>query len=319
MIKKVTIITACLNEEKNILRCLDSIAKQDYPHSAIEILIADAMSTDRTRELIAKWKKTHDIEIKVLDNPRIVAEFGKAVALKASTGGYVYQFDADEEMAQADMISSFVRAFEIFPDIAGVEQEFLKIPGGPVLNNFLSVIHIGDLLARDIAIKPRRVDKKVIDGKVYRKYLLYPGYPATMFLKREAIEKFIGGDTYEEGQVTLTLAQSENNKIAMIDNYGVYHYSVKSLGQYLKKRNKIALKHTTRIQERKTWVSYTGARTYIFAFLHLTLVFPILFAAAKAIQKRTPLWLLYAPMAVLTTVVYAWNWLKLKITRKKAW
>jgi glycosyltransferase involved in cell wall biosynthesis len=319
MIKKVSIISPCLNEEKNINRFLDAIGAQDYPHHAIEVLIADGMSSDKTRELAAAWTKAHDIDVKIVDNKRVIAEFGNAEALKVASGDYVYLMGADEEMAQTDMISAFVRAFEVFPDIVGVEQEFLHIPGGPLINNFLSVIHIGDLLARDIAIKPRQVEKKVIDGRVFRKYEFYPGYPSTMFLKREAITGFIGGDTYEEGQVTLRLALEKNNKMAMIDNYGVYHYSIKSFGHYLRKLRRIALKHTTRIQERKTWVSYTGARTYIFAFLHITLVFPILFAIAKAIQKRKLLWLMYAPMAVITTVVYSWNWLKLKITKKKAW
>ncbi|OHD54275.1 MAG: hypothetical protein A2Y33_16520 [Spirochaetes bacterium GWF1_51_8] len=317
--KKVTIISPCLNEEKNIVRFLDAIGMQDYPHASIEVLVADGMSTDTTRELIAEWDKSHDIDVRIVDNPRVIAEFGNSEALKAASGDFVYLMGADEVIAQSDMISRFVQAFDVFPDIVGVEQYFLYIPGGTLVNNFLSIIQIGDVMARDIAIKPRQIAKETVGGAVFRKYEFYPGYPSTMFLKREAIKEFIGGGTYEEGQVTLKLALDKNNKMVMIDGYGVYHYSVKSLGQYLRKRSRIALKHTTRVQERKTWVSYTGKRVYLFAMLHMTLVFPIIYSIAKAIQKRQVLWLLYAPMAVITTIVYAWNWLKLKITKKKAW
>ena len=319
MTGKVSVIIPCLNEEDKIIRCLDAIGAQTYDHSKIEILIADGMSKDRTRELIAAWQTSHDVRAEIVDNPRVIAEFGNAEALKRAWGDYIYLMGADEVMAQTDMIEKYIQAFEVYPEIAGVEQEFLIIQGGPFFNNFLAAIHINDPLARDIATPPKLLEKRLIDGTVYRLYEFRPGYPAKLFFKREYIAEFIGQETFEEGQVMLRLAQEGRNTLAWIDGYGVYHYNVKSLRQYLRKRAKIALKHTTRVSERKTWVSYTGKKLYLFAFLHLTFVYPFLFSIVQTIRMRQPIWLMYAPFAWITTFVYAWNFLIIKLFKKKAW
>jgi glycosyltransferase involved in cell wall biosynthesis len=51
----VSIIMPCLNEEKYIEKCLDSIIANEYPKDNMEIIIVDGQSTDRTREIIGKY------------------------------------------------------------------------------------------------------------------------------------------------------------------------------------------------------------------------------------------------------------------------
>jgi len=315
----VSIIIPCLNEEANIVRCLDGIGRQTYAHSAIEVFVADGGSTDGTHALIDDWNRAHDIRVEVVHNPRVVAEFGNAEALPRTRGDFIYLMGADEEMAQPDFLETFIEAFDVFPDIAGVEQDFLHIPGGNITNNYLAMIHINDPLARDIAGKPREVERVKRDGRVFRKFEFPPAYPAKLVFKREYIEDFVGRDTFEEAQVMLKLAHDGNNRLAMVDGYGVYHHNIKSLRQYLRNRVKIALKHTTRISERKTWVSYTGNKVYLFIPLHLTIVYPLLFSLYKVIATRRLLWLLHAPMAFISTAVYVCSWIVFKLTRKRAW
>ena len=51
----VSVVVPCRNEEKYIERCLDSILNQDYPE--IEIIIADGLSEDRTKEILIRYQK----------------------------------------------------------------------------------------------------------------------------------------------------------------------------------------------------------------------------------------------------------------------
>ena len=51
---KVSIVTVCLNSEKTIEKTLNSIASQTY--SNIEHIVFDGMSTDKTVEIIKKFK-----------------------------------------------------------------------------------------------------------------------------------------------------------------------------------------------------------------------------------------------------------------------
>ena len=315
----VSFVIPTLNEQRNILRCLDSIGKQTYPHELIEIVIADAHSSDRTVEIIEEWQQTHDIRLDVVPNDKVVAEFGKTAALRKTSGAFVCVMDCDEEIVQDDAVACYVKAFDIYPDIVGVEQCFLKIPGGYALNNFFALTRLTDALAHDITIKPTLIDTRQLEGKTYRKYEFSPAYPALLFMKRDYVEQFLEQDTYEEGQVMLDLALQGANKMCIIEGYGVRHHHIQSFSQFLRKRAKIALKHTTRVKERKTWVNYTGRRLYVFAFLHLTLVYPLVYSVIRAVREREPVWLFNAPICFLTTASYIANWLWIKVTGKKAW
>ena len=52
---RVSFIIPTLNVEPILENCLASIARQDYPQANIEIIMADAHSQDRTREIGKKF------------------------------------------------------------------------------------------------------------------------------------------------------------------------------------------------------------------------------------------------------------------------
>ena len=64
----VSIIVACRNEEKNILRNLECLAYQSYPKEKTEIIIVNDHSTDNTRNIILRFIKDFP-HIKLLDLP----------------------------------------------------------------------------------------------------------------------------------------------------------------------------------------------------------------------------------------------------------
>ena len=51
---KLSIITVCLNSEKTIKRCIDSVLSQNYPKNKIEYIVIDGGSTDKTTKIIKK-------------------------------------------------------------------------------------------------------------------------------------------------------------------------------------------------------------------------------------------------------------------------
>ena len=74
---EVSVVIPTKNEEKNIIKCLNSILIQKQ--KKIEVLIIDSYSKDQTVELIKKLKiknKRRDISIKILDNfPKEVQDY----------------------------------------------------------------------------------------------------------------------------------------------------------------------------------------------------------------------------------------------------
>jgi glycosyltransferase involved in cell wall biosynthesis len=84
----VSVAVAVYNEEKNIARCLSSVAD-----IANEIVVVDGGSTDATVQ-IAKKYTSHII---VTDNP-LIFHINKQKALDACHGDWILQLDADEEI-----------------------------------------------------------------------------------------------------------------------------------------------------------------------------------------------------------------------------
>lgn len=312
-------IIPTFNEHQNLFRCLDSIRRQSYPHDLIDIVIADARSTDGTLELIEQWRGENEIPVTVLTNDRKVAEFGKAIALREAQGDLLCLLDCDEELVQPDALAAYVQAFEIYPDIIGVEPHFLKVPGGSIVNNYLAVTHYTDPMGETIAHQPQVVDTHESQGKVYRKLHLHPGYGCMLFLRREFVEPYLERDQFHEGTILPDLVINGHDKMSMIDGYGVYHHHIKSLGQFVRKRMKIGSKFMTRHKTTKNWVDYTGRSMAMAALLNLLVLPQLCRSIVKTVQSRQPLWLLHAPMCFLSTITYMLVFMRVKLTRAKAW
>lgn len=100
---KLSIIMPCYNVEATLARALTSVFSQqtDFEY---EVLIVDDASTDRTREIVYTWQKTHP-QIEVLCNP---ANKGNAysyyTALCASKGDYFCVLDGDDYYTVSDKL-----------------------------------------------------------------------------------------------------------------------------------------------------------------------------------------------------------------------
>src|SRR6476659_4242501 len=95
---KVSFIMPTLNAAELLENCLASIARQTYPRSCYEILIADAHSKDATRDIAKKYGAT------ILDDDGRDMEQGKRLALSHAAGEYIVFVDADNELSHPDYL-----------------------------------------------------------------------------------------------------------------------------------------------------------------------------------------------------------------------
>jgi glycosyltransferase involved in cell wall biosynthesis len=86
VMKKISVVLATYNEEKNITSCLESV--KDF---ADEMIIVDGTSSDRTVEIAKKL----GANVIVTDNPPIF-HINKQKALNLAKNEWVLQLDADE-------------------------------------------------------------------------------------------------------------------------------------------------------------------------------------------------------------------------------
>ena len=89
----VSIVLPCRNEQGYIQACLESALKQELPEGSFEILVADGMSTDGTREYLQEMAKEHP-QVRFLDNPGRIVSTGLNNAIRAARGEIIVRMDA---------------------------------------------------------------------------------------------------------------------------------------------------------------------------------------------------------------------------------
>lgn len=90
--RSVSVVMPVRHEAATIEKALRSIIEQDHP-GIVEIIVADAMSTDGTREVVARLAAA-DARIRVVDNLARTTPAGLNAAIRASTGDVVVRCDA---------------------------------------------------------------------------------------------------------------------------------------------------------------------------------------------------------------------------------
>lgn len=103
----VSVIMPVRNEAAFIRRSLGALLAQDYPKEQMEIIIADGMSTDDTRQIIEEIKNETKIPIVVVDNTKGIAPSGLNCALNESKGEIIVRVDGHCEI-EPDYISNCV-------------------------------------------------------------------------------------------------------------------------------------------------------------------------------------------------------------------
>jgi glycosyltransferase involved in cell wall biosynthesis len=98
VVTPVTIMAPCRNEKKGIGKLLDSILAQDMTGLDWEVIIADGMSDDGTRETLKQYTAKHP-RIRVIDNPGLIVSTGLNAALGEAKGEVILRMDAHTEYA----------------------------------------------------------------------------------------------------------------------------------------------------------------------------------------------------------------------------
>src|ERR1017187_1371641 len=92
----VTIIVACRNEIRHVRNFLNSVTQQNTTDIDLEILIADGMSTDGTREILEEYQGECAI-LRVIENPKKIVSTGLNLPIREARGEIIVRMDAHTE------------------------------------------------------------------------------------------------------------------------------------------------------------------------------------------------------------------------------
>jgi len=121
---RVSVIVPCRNEAGHIEWCLGSILGQEEPAGGFEVIVADGMSTDGTREIIQRIS-SKDRRVRFIDNPERIVSAGLNRAIEVARGETVIRVDGHAEVTR-DFVRQNLAVLEEHPEAWSV--------GGPIVH-----------------------------------------------------------------------------------------------------------------------------------------------------------------------------------------
>lgn len=108
----VSVIIPCYNERSTIRLLLEALHAQTYPRLEMEVVIADGLSSDGTREAIAAFQKDFpDLCVRVVENAKRSIPAGLNRAIEAARGEIVLRLDGHSQ-PYPDYIQNSILAHE---------------------------------------------------------------------------------------------------------------------------------------------------------------------------------------------------------------
>ncbi len=89
----VSVLIPCRNERHHIQTCLKGIFSQETPGISLEVIVADGMSDDGTRDILKDLCKRYPA-LMVVDNPAKITPAGLNAAIRLAKGSILVRMDA---------------------------------------------------------------------------------------------------------------------------------------------------------------------------------------------------------------------------------
>ncbi len=159
----VSVVIPVRNAEDTLENCLKSLSELDYPKDKVEVIIADGLSTDRTREIAESYGA------KIITNPGIRVVSGRNIGFEAAQGELIAFSDADCVMDK-DWLKNSIKYFAN-ETVAGLGGPNLIPQDAPAFSKAVSMLF--DYAFSFGGGAPTRVYDKVIESRAHSSNAIY--------------------------------------------------------------------------------------------------------------------------------------------------
>lgn len=125
---RVAVIIPTLNEERFIENCLTSVMEQTFPFGAMDVMVVDGGSKDRTREIVQRISDSHP-NVRLIDNPGRIQSIAFNIGVRASSAPYIVRLDAHATYNKV-YIEKCLEIFSADAEVLGCAPELVGNVGG---------------------------------------------------------------------------------------------------------------------------------------------------------------------------------------------
>jgi glycosyltransferase involved in cell wall biosynthesis len=233
----VSIIVPFLNAEKNLLDCIGSLVKQDYPRDRYEIILVDNGSTDQGAALAANYQN----ELRLLTEPEPGSYKARNKGLQEAQGQIVAFTDSDA-VPHKEWLKELIKPFDAQEVFAVAGRTLPYQAETPLEIRYEMLLSAEHLLALDPPLAP------TVNVAFHKSLFENYGY------FDEAVRS--GGDTDFSWRI-----QSKGHRIVYVPQAVVFHKNVRTrrllfkkifiqsfYAQYVRKKNLSFLENSGRFR-----------------------------------------------------------------------
>ncbi len=320
----ISVIIPTLNSSRTLAGCLESIIRQEYPCEKLEVLIADAGSTDPTREILRRMQDLTGIPLKVLDNPLRTGEAGKAAAARQAKGDILAFIDSDNILPDTRWLAQMAAPFSDAQIAASEPIRYTYRAGDGLLTRYCALLGMNDPLCLFLGNYDREsmvtgtwtgIPLEAEPAAGYLKVRLVKGPLPTIgangFLIRREILMHTRMDKYlfDIDVLAQRIAEEGSIYVAKVDT-GIVHLFAGSLRMFARKQKRRVRDYfyfRGRKERSYDWGALPRARLAWFVAACLLIV-PLFAQAIRGYaRKPDPAWMIHPLACWITLWQYGWG------------
>jgi len=322
----LSFIIPTLNSERTIEECLKSIELQDYPKDKLEVVIADAGSTDSTMEIVRGFERLSTVSYKIVANELKTGEAGKAIGIDVSCGNILAFVDSDNVLVGADWLKKMVAPFqdkEIFASEV-LYWEYSRVDSA--VDRYCALTGINDPICLSLGnydrwslLTNRWTDLEVMREtdkgeylKIFLKVNNVPTMGANGFLIRKDVLKSVNYKPYYfDSDIIFELVKKGYTIIAR-PKIGIRHYFCDNVWTYVRKQKRRIDDYLYfKTKKMRTFEYKIKSYKFVKFIVYTLLIFPLLFQSIRGFAKRKDSAWFFHPVACwITLIVYSFAFVR---------
>ncbi len=327
----VSVITPVYNSAKVIGLCLQAIAEQDYPKDKLEVVIADAGSSDDTLKIVRSFSKK--LHINICKNPLKTGEAGKAVGVDKAKGDIIALIDSDNIITGTDFLRRMTAPFVEDKNITGTEPlYFVYRENDTALTKYFAAAGINDPLCLFIGNYDRYsyvtgkwtgleliTEEKTDYIKIHLEKAKIPTIGANgTFIRKTDIKKIKYKPYLFDIDAIYEMVLKGRDKFVKVKT-GIVHIYSPTMASFIKKQQRRIsdfLYFNSASQRSYPWQSFPVKGIALFSLSCVTVIPLIIQAFLGFMRKPALFWAFHPLVCEITFVIYVYHFIMAKVFKK---